>query len=73
MSRPFNYGKLAEVNYFTNRTKEVKWLETQINAGINCILVSPRRWGKSSLILHTSEIMKKKNKKLVFVLSICTI
>jgi AAA+ ATPase superfamily predicted ATPase len=66
MSRPFNYGKLAEVNYFTNRTKEVKWLETQVNAGINCILVSPRRWGKSSLILHTAEMMKKKNKKIVF-------
>jgi uncharacterized protein len=66
MSRPFNYGKLAEVNYFTNRTKEVKWLETQVNAGINCILVSPRRWGKSSLILHTAEMLKKKNKKIVF-------
>jgi uncharacterized protein len=66
MSRPFNYGKLAEINYFTNRTKEVKWLETQINAGINCMLISPRRWGKSSLILHTSEIIKRKNKKIVF-------
>ncbi len=66
MSRPFNYGKLAEVNYFTNRTKEVKWLEAQVNAGISCILVSPRRWGKSSLILHTAEIIKKKNKKIVF-------
>jgi uncharacterized protein len=66
MSKPFNYGKLAEVDYFTNRTKEVSWLETKINAGINCILVSPRRWGKSSLLLHTSHIMKKKNKKLVF-------
>jgi uncharacterized protein len=66
MSRPFNYGKLAEVNYFTNRTKEVKWVETQVNAGINCILVSPRRWGKSSLILHTAQLIKKKNKKIVF-------
>jgi uncharacterized protein len=66
MSRPFNYGKIAEVNYFTNRTKEVKWLETQVNAGINCILVSPRRWGKSSLIQHAAEMMKKKNKKIVF-------
>jgi uncharacterized protein len=66
MSRPFNYGKLAEVSYFTNRTKEVKWLETQINAGINCILVSPRRWGKSSLIQHTALQMQKKSRKIVF-------
>jgi uncharacterized protein len=66
MSKPFNYGKLAEQDYFTNRTKEMQWLEMQINAGINCILVSPRRWGKSSLIQHTSKKIKKKNKKIVF-------
>ena len=66
MSKPFNYGKLAEQDYFTNRTKEMKWLEMQINAGINCILVSPRRWGKSSLIQHTSKKIKQKNKKIVF-------
>ena len=66
MSRPFNYGKLAEDNYFTNRTKEVKWLKTQIIAGINCMLISPRRWGKSSLILHVSEQMKIEKKKVVF-------
>ena len=66
MSRPFNYGKLAEADYFTNRTKEVKWLEMQINAGINCILVSPRRWGKSSLLLHATTEMKRKNKKIIF-------
>ena len=66
MSRPFNYGKLAEADYFTNRAKETEWLERQINAGINCILVSPRRWGKSSLILRTSGRMRRKNKKIVF-------
>ena len=66
MARPFNYGKLAEDNYFTNRTKEVKWLKTQISAGINCMLISPRRWGKSSLILHVSEQMKIEKKKVVF-------
>ena len=66
MARPFNYGKLAEENYFTNRTKESQWLQTQINAGINCMLISPRRWGKSSLIQHVSGQMKRKNKKIVF-------
>ena len=66
MNKPFNYGKIAEVNYFTNRTKEVKWLEMQINVGINCILMSPRRWGKSSLVQHTANIIKKKTPKIVF-------
>lgn len=66
MNKPFNYGKIAEFNYFTNRTKEVKWLEMQINAGINCILMSPRRWGKSSLVQHTANTIRKKNPKVVF-------
>ena len=66
MNKPFNYGKIAEFNYFTNRTKEVKWLEMQINAGINCILMSPRRWGKSSLVQHTVNTIRKKNSKIVF-------
>ena len=66
MARPFNYGKLAEENYFTNRTKEVQWLQVQVNAGINCMLISPRRWGKSSLIQHVAGQMARKNKKIVF-------
>ena len=66
MNKPFNYGKIAEFNYFTNRIKEVKWLEMQINAGINCILMSPRRWGKSSLVQHTVNTIRKKNSKIVF-------
>ena len=66
MNKPFNYGKIAEFNYFTNRIKEVKWLEMQINAGINCILMSPRRWGKSSLVQHTANTIRKKNSKIVF-------
>ncbi len=66
MVRPFNYGKLAEENYFTNRIKEAQWLQTQVKAGINCMLISPRRWGKSSLILHVSEQLMRTNKKIIF-------
>ena len=63
---PFKYGKLANEDYFTNREKESKWLEAQINAGINCMLISPRRWGKSSLMLHVARRMRKKDKSLAF-------
>jgi uncharacterized protein len=66
MLRPFNYGKLAEGNYYTDREKESTWLEQQINTGINTMIISPRRWGKSSLVLHTASRMKRKNKKIVF-------
>ena len=66
MKKPFNYGRLTRDDYFANRSKERQWLETQINAGINCMLISPRRWGKSSLVWHTVHRMKAKNKKLIF-------
>jgi uncharacterized protein len=66
MARPFNYGKIANEDYFTNRDKECKWLQRQIEAGINCMLISPRRWGKSSLVVHTAQKMKRKNRHLVF-------
>ena len=66
MSSPFNYGKLAEGFYYTNRDKEAAWLEQQLNAGINTMLISPRRWGKSSLVQHVAAKMKRKNKKTVF-------
>ena len=62
MNKPFNYGRLTKDDYFTNRDKESKWLEQQINSGINCMLISPRRWGKSSLVWSTVKRMKAKNK-----------
>lgn len=66
MAKPFNYGRVAEQDYFTNRTNEAAWLQKQINAGINCMLISPRRWGKSSLVGHVARLMKRKNKNLAF-------
>lgn len=66
MSRPFNYGRIADADYFTNRDKECAWLQKQLAGGINCMLISPRRWGKSSLVAHTAKKMKRKNKALVF-------
>ena len=66
MDSPFNYGRLAEGSYYTNRDKEAAWLEQQLNAGINTMLISPRRWGKSSLVQHVAAKMKRKNKGQVF-------
>lgn len=48
--KPFDYGKIANDFYFTNRQKEQEWLKRQIDSRINVMLISPRRWGKSSLV-----------------------
>ncbi|MFA9392286.1 MAG: ATP-binding protein [Prolixibacteraceae bacterium] len=54
MDTPFIYGKLAIENNFTNRSKEISQLITNFSSGINTILISPRRWGKSSLVTQAA-------------------
>jgi len=50
MKTPFQYGKLAEEGGFINRLEEKKMLKTSLYSGINVMLISPRRLGKSSLV-----------------------
>lgn len=50
MDSPFQYGKLAMGNTFVNRVKEKQELKGNLYSGINTMLISPRRWGKSSLV-----------------------
>ena len=64
MDKPFNYGTLASGDYFTNREKETQRLINNFNLGINTVLISPRRWGKSSLVLKAAQETIKKEKKI---------
>lgn len=50
METPFVFGRLAIDRNFTNRETERKRLAGNFAALANTILVSPRRWGKSSLV-----------------------
>ena len=47
---PFKFGKIVHGERFSNRSKERNRLKTNFKSGLNTILISPRRWGKSSLI-----------------------
>ena len=67
MDTPFIYGKIASGMYFTDREKELDSLKNNFNSLINTILISPRRWGKSSLVLKASEKAGAENKKLRFI------
>lgn len=58
---PFTYGKIADAADFTNRTEELQQLKRNFTAGINTILISPRRWGKSSLVKKVSAEVCKEN------------
>jgi hypothetical protein len=52
MEKSFVYG-IAVTDYnFTGRSAETRRLKANFEAGINSILISPRRWGKTSLVDH---------------------
>ena len=50
IDNPFVFGKAAEGTYFTDRQEDARRLTANLTHGINTILISPRRWGKTSLV-----------------------
>lgn len=66
METPFVFGKIASEKNFTDRIAETEHLISNFTSQINTILISPRRWGKSSLVNKTAEIAAKKDKNLRF-------
>lgn len=65
MNRPFVYGYLAEKENFIDRTEDRKKLKNFLQHGINVMLISPRRWGKSSLVKMAMEELKKEDKDIL--------
>jgi hypothetical protein len=65
MKSPFQFGRIVVGDAFTDRTGEIKRLKSNIENNVHTILISPRRWGKSSLVKHTA-LKLANNKKLKF-------
>lgn len=66
METPFIFGKLAVERNFTNRDKERKRLIGNFSALVNTVLISPRRWGKSSLVQRAAKESMAVDKNLHF-------
>jgi len=64
MSAPFVYGKIATLDNFADREKETRHLIKNFRSLINTILISPRRWGKSSLVAKAAEAAREKDSRL---------
>lgn len=67
METPFIYGRLAKTNNFTNRVKEQILLANNFVGLINTIIISPRRWGKTSLVRTVSEGVRTKYKDIIVI------
>lgn len=64
MNTPFLFGHVTKERNFTDREKETERLVINMRSGINTALISPRRWGKSSLVHHAALIAKERDPKL---------
>lgn len=62
MNTPFLYGRIAENENFTNRKKEAEFLLRNFRGLTNTIIISPRRWGKTSLVHKVAQLISKEDK-----------
>lgn len=50
MKNPFKFGTVVSGSHFTNRTKDIALLTSVMNSDNHLVLISPRRYGKTSLV-----------------------
>ncbi len=66
MEAPFVFGRIASAENFTDRDEETARLVRNFNSSVNTILISPRRWGKSSLVEHAIRSTRRTSREIRF-------
>ena len=61
MDNPFRYGEIATGEYFTNREREIATLSADIRSGQNVVIISPRRYGKTSLVFQVIKQLRRED------------
>lgn len=64
MEAPFIFGRIATDENFTDREKETEHLVNNFESLINTVIISPRRWGKSSLVHRAADIAMRADKNI---------
>lgn len=67
MYKPFVYGTSVSGDNFTDRVEETSRIKKNFRAGINTILISPRRIGKTSLVKKVISEMDGLEPVIVFM------
>lgn len=62
---PFLYGRIAENENFTNRRNETEFLKKNFKGLINTVIISPRRWGKTSLVHKVAKLISEEEKDVI--------
>ena len=61
MENPFKFGTIVEEEYFTDRIEEVASISQFLNSPNHLILISPRRFGKSSVVAKAVKEIGRKS------------
>lgn len=58
-SNPFKFGSIVDDPYFTNRVNEIQKIKNLLQSQNHLILISPRRYGKTSLMLKVVKTLER--------------
>ena len=58
-TNPFKYGTIVQEPYFTDRKEELATITHTLQSANHLILISPRRFGKTSLVLKAVHTLKR--------------
>ncbi|MBQ8239647.1 MAG: ATP-binding protein [Bacteroides sp.] len=62
MENPFKFGTLVDNEYFTDRVMEQQHISSMLDSPNHIVLISPRRFGKSSLV---KRVVKKSGRPFI--------
>lgn len=66
-NKPFIFGVATSGDNFTDREKETARLLSNFQHGVNTVLISPRRWGKTSLVQKVCRLAQSDRLKVVYL------
>lgn len=66
-NKPFIFGIATSGDNFTDRKKETERLLLNFQHGVNTVLISPRRWGKTSLVQKVCRLAQSDKLKIVYI------
>lgn len=61
MENPFKFGTIVDEDYFTDRVDEVVYITQFVKSPNHLVLISPRRFGKSSVVAKALKQSKRKH------------
>lgn len=67
MDKPFVFGKAVSNSNFIGREDECERLRQNFSYGVNTILMSPRRWGKTSIVHRIGEEVKSDKLLVIYM------